>query len=141
MRKLWSSARWPLRLLILCVLIGLIFISSSREKARADVQYSCENQLSFCYYNAAVANEGDLTGYGESAGDCDINYLQCQACDRDGFPEGCMGGVDIPEPYPVVADYTMCMSNCASACNWLPLGERGACFVPCKVNCIDLYAH
>lgn len=133
-----TSPRWPLRLLILGVVLGLVFISSSRDKARADITYSCEQQYGFCTYNCSVACYGDPQCYTQCRWQCEMNNNTCHVCDNYPFL-GCMGGVDIPEPYPVFADFSMCMDDCNTSCNWLPLGERAGCFVPCKANCIALY--
>ena len=139
MRKTFPP--WPLRLSIFGVLLGLIFISSSRDKAKAYVDYSCENQYSFCTYNCAVACQADPACYASCRAGCQLNNNTCETCETHNFPPGCMDGVDIPEPYPVFADFSMCMDDCNSSCNWLPLAERSACFVPCKANCIALYAN
>jgi hypothetical protein len=141
MRKAWWSIQWPIRLLVLCLVVGGFAVSASRERVKAD-GHDCQHDRDLCTYNCAWANWGDLSAYNACLSTCNSSYDTCAACDFNGFPDGCMDSVDNPEPYPVVADYTMCMDNCYSTCNWLPLGpERYACFSPCKVDCINNYAH
>ena len=135
-----SFARWPLRVSLFCLIFGSLLMSSPKQRAKATGDYSCENLQSFCIYNCAVANENDIDAYRACEAQCELNLNSCNVCTADDLPPNCEGGYDIPEPYPIVADFTMCMDNCG-VCNFLPLAERSACFVPCKVNCINLYAN
>jgi hypothetical protein len=127
------------RLILFCLLLVPLLISSPKQRVKADVDYSCENLYSFCVYNCAVATGGWDPEYTACRQQCEVMYMSCSTCDSFGEPPDCED-VDIPEPYPVWADWTQCMDSC-QACNSLPMIDRSACFVPCKANCLALYTN
>lgn len=135
-----SSAKWPLRMILFCFIFGSLLISSPKQRAKAVGDYSCEHLQSFCLYDCAVACDNDVDCYATCEAQCELDRNSCDVCTADDLPPDCDGAYEIPEPYPIVADFTMCMDNCG-VCNFLPLAKRSACFVPCKADCIALYAN
>jgi hypothetical protein len=134
------SFTWTTRLLLLALALTPLLLSAPKQPVKA-FTYTCTQLMEFCYYNCAVANEGDATAYNACAAQCELNRNGCETCTQYQLPQNCSGGFeDMPEPYPVVANYTMCMDNCLS-CMWLPPAERSECWSPCKVSCIELYGN
>ena len=134
------SRKWPFRVIALCLILAPLAISASKESANAD-GWSCQGDLEMCIYNCAASYAPLLPEYQACRAQCEMQYNSCSQCDIISEPPDCDGGYDFPEPWPVFANFSMCMDDCNTACNWLPLGERSACFVPCKSNCIETYGN
>ena len=133
-----SYAKWHRGLIILSLVLGTLLISSPQEEVRADIDYTCLEYFNFCLYNCAVAHEGDPQAYSACRANCEMTQNSCNTCRFSGIPDDdCEGVFEWPEPWPVWADFTMCMDAC-QVCNTLPLVERSACFVPCKAHCLTL---
>ena len=133
-----SPSKCLIRLLVLFVLSAAFFVLLLEPKASAVDDYSCATNLGLCTYQCAVSHQNDLPAYQACNANCELNYNSCSSCAFTELPPDCEGEYDFPEPYPVVANYTQCMDNCAN-CLFLPLAERGACFSPCKIHCIEAY--
>lgn len=133
-----SSSKWLIRLLILCVLSVALLFSLQEQEANALV-FSCGEDLNHCTFNCALAHQNDVQAYHACRMGCLDAYDACSFCTFNSQPPDCAGSYDIPEPYPVVANYTMCMDECAN-CLFLPLMDVGDCYTPCKVHCIETYA-
>ena len=118
---------------VLFLVFGLtpLLLSSPKQPVKAS-DYSCISLMEFCYYNCAVAHENNLQAYNACAAQCELNRNGCEVCTQYQLPPNCEGGFDdLPEPYPVVANYTQCMDNCMS-CLWLPPAERYECWNPAR---------
>ena len=131
------SLKLMTRILLLLGLTAL-FLYAPKQPVTADAP-NCTTLMEYCYYNCAVAHQGNSQEYNECAAQCEIYRNGCETCTQNQLPPNCEGGYDdIPDPWPVVDNYNQCMDNCAN-CLWLQSPERYECWNPCKVSCIELY--
>ncbi len=123
-----SLVKSTLKLLVLCIVFGVLLISPSRGKvATTD---SCDTQFGFCIYANCMGLQG--SDYLTCRNACDHNYDQCML---DGYPSD-----PLPAPYPVI-DFSR--SNCLAACLECQTLEIPSdsleCYMVCWNYCNETY--